>query len=135
MSDFDRIVTSAPVNRQAAMQAQPGEHWEPSRQFTERIMRAPPNMAPESFYAWKAADNRDWVDLRGRVVGRLTVVGAAIVQRHNSGHRWVCRCACGNYVFSTAKAVKQQRRDRCPECHYVDWLRSGMKPQSRKAQP
>lgn len=56
--------------------------------------------------------NPEFKDLTGTVFGRLTVVGFSAT--HN--RRWVCRCACGNYVLRTSKAVKKGAGAMCEHC-------------------
>ena len=52
--------------------------------------------------------NPDFTDLTGASVGSLTVVGLSVERAaRNKGALWVCQCACGYYVYRTAKALKR----------------------------
>ena len=124
MSDFHRIITSAPVNAQAARQMGRGEEWTPQRQFTEVLGLAPPEMRDEAFFREKSLQP-DFKDLRGQKVGRLTVVGLTVKQYGDKRPRWVCRCACGFYVERKSKTIAQKLNDRCAQCEYVRLLRTG----------
>lgn len=55
----------------------------------------------------------NFVDLTGRRVGRLAVIGLSADKRG----RWVCRCACGMYTLRTAKALKNGIAAPCTQCY------------------
>lgn len=128
MTDFIRIITSAPINTQTAKQMGGGEHWKPSVHLQDyfedmpRIKPAPRQAGP------------NFVDFTAKQFGRLTVVG--LLEKTVSSHKasWVCRCACGGYCTRTSKSLKVAARggnsfvDRCGMCHYVDSLRNGWAP-------
>ncbi len=127
MTDFDRIITSAPVNAQAARQMGHGERWKPAVKLQGYFEDQPPMKAfPED-----ARHNPELIDFRGRKFGRLTVLG--LQQKDNSSRMasWVCRCACGGYCTRTAKSLKVADRGgnsfvaMCGRCDYVQRLREG----------
>lgn len=62
-----------------------------------------------------------FVDLRGELSGRLTVIGlSATTGKTRSA--WVCRCSCGNYVHRSSKSLKNKTDgDDC--CEYCRELR------------
>ena len=124
MTDFHRIITSAPANAQAARQMGRGVEWTPSKFFNEVTYLAPPEMRGEAFFREKRLQP-DWKDLRGVKVGRLTVVGLTVKKYSDGSPRWVCRCACGCYVERKSKTLKQKLSDRCGQCNYVQYLRTG----------
>lgn len=55
-----------------------------------------------------------FINLKGRQVGRLTVIGW-----NDDNGRWVCRCSCGTYVYRKSKAIKNSKNkiDACYQCH------------------
>lgn len=124
MTDFHRIITSAPINAQAARQMGRGVEWIPQKQFADAMHIAPPAMQQELYFRQSAIDPH-WKDFRGEKIGRLTVIGVTLAKYSDKKHRWVCRCACGFYVERKTRAIDQKLNDRCGQCHYVRYLRDG----------
>ncbi len=62
-----------------------------------------------------------FVELSGRRVGRLAVIGLASA----IPARWVLRCDCGRYTTRTAKAIKNPKNtnDRCEHCRHLAFLK------------
>jgi hypothetical protein len=62
----------------------------------------------------------DTPNLTGYKVGKLTVIGLHYkkYEGKNKRPKWVCKCACGNYVLRKTKAVKNGKNDSdsCQEC-------------------
>ncbi len=57
-----------------------------------------------------------FLDLSGRKLGRLTVIGLSAT----TPARWVCRCICGIYALRTSKAIKAAASDACcDQCHLL----------------
>jgi len=55
-------------------------------------------------------------DMTGIKFGRLLVVGL----HEGTKKRWVCRCACGNYVMRRIAAIKGAAPDSaCPQCYLM----------------
>lgn len=124
--DYSRLAASAPINAIAARQTGQGEHWAPKREFTEEMLDICPGLQSPSWYSPDRLAQACFVDLRGTQVGRLRVLGVSTRRFGNDTHRWVCRCACGHFVFRKARSLKTSSTLSCAECHYVDWLRRGM---------
>lgn len=69
-------------------------------------------------------------DLRGRTVGKLTVIGLAkptgrSTKQNGSGRLWVVRCSCGHYETRRAKAINNPKNadiDACDLCRHVTYL-------------
>lgn len=99
-TDYDRIVTSAPLNRTAAVvRDAEGEHYAPA--------------GPENFVGgrqqWIAPPSCERLphgkeDLSGTTWGRLKVIR---FHSHRKGEsRWLVRCSCGNYETRRGKAIR-----------------------------
>lgn len=121
MSDlWDKIVSSAPVNKDAAVARDgSGEHFEPDMRLARLRWDAPPPTKP-------VPDCPSAKGFVGIKFGRLTVVGlyAGEVSK-KEGARWVVRCACGAYETRRAKAIRNpiNAHDRCSHCEYLERLR------------
>lgn len=130
MSDFHRIITSAPINAEAARQTAQGEAFTPSRAITD-YWPDMPQIKTRQEMDQSAARNREWRDFTGKVFGRLTVVGVLAGKNDKRPASWVCRCKCGGFCSRTAKALKSAERggntfhDRCGMCQYTERLRTG----------
>ena len=116
----DRIITSRPVNRQAAMVTGRGVHWEPAKiKISPGQVRSD---APLPTRPWpKRALGQD--NLTGRIVGRFTVVGLAADKVGGVGGAcWVVRCTCGAYEHRRTKALRSPKnpaRMMCTHCDYM----------------
>jgi hypothetical protein len=116
---WDAILASAPLNATAGAVTSKGYQYEPeigSRNIHE--WDAPPPLMPVSDTHIR---NTSFVDLTGRVIGRLTVLG---MMRSDPSQKalWVCRCACGKYIGQRARALKSGNRDRCDTCDHNAYL-------------
>ncbi len=122
MSDvWDKVAASKPVNRQTALSNAGGLH-------NERKIKQTPIKSWDDHPHTLRAPMPGAVDLRGRVVGRLTVIG--LLDRHKSGFsdrkgnpsnkpaKWLVRCACSRFEHRTAKAIcsPENAHDRCEHC-------------------
>lgn len=105
------------VNGVAARVIARGKQYVPDKQVVNNDSDLPIAVRPYS-KAEKSAQG--FIDLRGREVGRLVVVGMA----RDFVRQWVVRCACGRYSTRSAKAIKNPRNgnDRCEHCRYLAFL-------------
>ena len=114
MSHYDKIATSAPINRLAAStRDMSGETWEPETKSSNVRLIAPPEMKPVP---------PDSPNLTGKQFGRLKVIGMAAAYKNPA--RWVVRCSCGSYEFRRTSAllttdVEKQRRFLCSHCDHL----------------
>lgn len=121
MTNFDRILTSTPLNKTAAVVARgKGVHWTPELKGGHAHYDAPKPVLPFPDPA---------KDLTGTTLGRLKVigyVGTTPGSGGNSGPRWLVRCQCGRYEERRTKAIKNPANwvDRCQECHALVKIRS-----------
>lgn len=120
MTDYDRIITSVPLNSTTGRVVSKGEHYEPTIQLANHVH-------DKNFLAYKAppedAIGSGGVDgLVGYKFGTLTVMGLSI-EHHTKGQpaKWVVRCICGNFEIRRARAIRNPENvnDRCQECHHV----------------
>lgn len=125
---MDRILTSRPVNRQAAMVTARGIHWEPAKNLTPpgfvRLL-APPPMRPIP-NGYRPEEN-----ITGLKVDRLTVIGLAENEPGKSGARWVVRCSCGAYEQRRWRFLvsdKAKARAMCSHCGYTREMLAGHVP-------
>jgi hypothetical protein len=128
MSTLARILTSAPIDRKAAMVTARGVHWEPVKNYLS------PNEAhsdtPLPTRPWPATSNGQ-DNLAGRIVGRLTVVGLSADKPSNSmGAAWVVRCTCGAYEHRRTSSLRKSdpKKMMCRRCNYTTEMLAGRKP-------
>jgi len=115
---FDRIMTSTPVNRSAALAVSgKGEHFEPKVKIACEHHDIPPKTVP--------VPTNIAEDLTGRKWGRMTVVGYLRSSTNNTGGAvWLARCACGAYETRRTKPIKNASpRDRCTKCNALRSIR------------
>lgn len=116
---FDAVLASVPLNGTAgAITSRSKDNWEPKRKAPESLQHwdAPPPMRAIT----KAERcNPQFVDVTGKRMGRLTVVGILHEPdaKPDRKARWVVRCACGDYEVRTAKSIKKAApENRCFNC-------------------
>lgn len=123
-TDWDRVVTSAPLNKDAALARDgKGTSWTPARQFTN-VFETPPLMRKYTDVAHN--------DLTGRRFQKFVVLG---LRQEGSG--WVCRCDCGRYsIQHKGGLLKQQSLGRayCGECDYVEEMKAKRLPGKDEAE-
>lgn len=117
-TNWDAVITSAPLNKQAAMM---------------RDGRSTAEVKVENSYVEQPTvrDFRDFhgsaeQDLRGKRFGQLSVIGLA-----DRKSAWVSKCDCGKYAIHTSKGLKSlaaSNRAYCGECDYVRRVQSGELP-------
>jgi hypothetical protein len=120
--DLDRVITSDPIDRTAAMVTRKGVSYDPAKRITQRHWDCPPQMKPVPH----GCENRI-----GTRFGRMEVVGY-FCRSKKKGSIWVVRCACGKYETRTTKSIvnKNNDTDCCQICRHVLYL----KRESRHAQ-
>lgn len=118
--DFDRIVSSAPLNKQAGIVTSGGEHWEPSKRIVNAHWEAPPKLKTLPIGV---------PVLTGVRFGRFRVSGLLHDdERPNKGKKaaamWVVKCDCGNYETRSSKAIRNQQNneDCCQKCRHLAWM-------------
>lgn len=112
MSVWDKIITSTPVNRMAAIQTSSGEVG--YRNFSDgRVTRwdAPPICQPKPLNA---------ISLEGTRFGRMVVVSYYSKNPNPKKEAlWLCRCACGTYEARKAAQIRRPGNDgMCGLCRY-----------------
>lgn len=95
-----------PVNKTAALVVAKGESFSFQPNECHQISDVPFPTQPAR------TDDPNFIDLTGRVFGRLTVIGYGAL----GNRRWVCRCTCGMYVMRSSKAVKAGTGAMCEHC-------------------
>lgn len=108
-SNFDAILTSAPLNRQASIiRDSDGEGaWEPKISVRWWDIMPEPTPLPAGL-----------PNLVGTKFGRLTVVGHLGKETKHGYRKWYVRCQCGGYETRTCKAIlrSEPSRDGEPMC-------------------
>lgn len=128
MTSFDRIASSVPLNRTAAVVTGKGESWTPAVVLEDYFEDMPPLAAKVE------NDSPEYRDFTGFKTGRLTVFGRMAKDNPKASTSWVCRCVCGGFCTRSTKAMKAAEAgagnfvDRCGKCHYERRLRSGWAP-------
>lgn len=120
-SSFDRIATSAPLNKTAAVVAgKSGIHWTPKKKILQPRYDSPQPTFPVP---------KDMPDVNGRSFGRFKVIGYL-----GRDGKWLVRCGCSIYEERTTKSVINPKNtvDCCQECQHLlqikrnqHWLRTG----------
>ncbi len=129
---WDKIVTSAPVNAQAARQMGRGTEWAPKIKIQDWYQNCPP-LADMNDQVAQVRLNPEFIDFTGRKFSRLTVIG---LMKKDSSHSssWVCRCVCGGYCTRKSKSLKVMDRGgnsaiyECGRCNYLHKLQRGWMP-------
>lgn len=111
---MERIAESVPVNRTAGIVTSTGTHFEPKMKphtIKQTDIRPP---------VWKGK-HKSGFDLTGTRFGRFVVIGLSAEKKR----RWVCRCACSNYEFRTAKAILNplNSEDSCHVCRKIKHIK------------
>ncbi len=116
----DRIATSRPINKTAALVTGKGVHWEPRKELikpwdawrdTPLPIAPMPKLSPFQV---------------GFKVCRLTVIGYG--GKTNKSGRWVVRCTCGMYGHQRAKFLMSwnaKSRAMCPRCDHLSQMQQG----------
>ena len=114
-STWDRVVDSSPIDRTASTVTSSGTHYEPEP--TNPCIRWF-NECP-SFVDHPTAPS--FVDLTGRSLGYMTVMGYAGKLNNNKNGMWVCRCVCGRYEYRKSHVIRNPKPtdelNRCSVCN------------------
>lgn len=124
---MDAVFASVPQDATAARVTSKGEHFEPTVEYAGHEHHDVP---PQIISICKALPSAKPIiaELTGKRFGRLTVIGLAKVQaqsgtmKRKQHARWAVRCACGDYEFRTAKAIRNPTNtdDMCRKCRQVE---------------
>lgn len=101
--DMDAVAPLMPANKTAALVASKGEHFEFSNDKWHVHSATP---LPLRAVSPRERGQEHFVDLTGKVIGRLAVQGIADIATGN-GTNWSVRCRCGNYETRKAKFIKE----------------------------
>ena len=121
VSVWDKIATLVPT-RDAAVAVSGGDHYEPAIKIEPGRIHSdvpPPYRAPTGNELAFGLE-----DLRGRRIGRLTVLGLG--PRAREGARWICRCDCGRYGGFLGRSLRRTEHPdlmMCVECNHTRMLR------------
>lgn len=123
-TQWDRVVTSAPLNATAAV-VRDGRGEACGDDPSTAKMRADGSLSHLPLPVKAVHPNAPNADLVGARIGRYVVLGLADRPK-TSGKAavWVIRCACGNYEHRRAAPIRRQmegtdetdNRDCCTEC-------------------
>lgn len=137
MADWDRILASAPLNREAAVVA--GESREPAgfradNSATDRYLQDGPHPVKRVLPA-----DQNFKDLTGQRFGKLVVRGVVEGTKSNGknkGTLWAVRCDCSRYTARRQKFLLQgdPERHACVECDYAQEVKAGrvLSPRERE---
>lgn len=131
-NSFDRIITSAPVNKTAAIVAHgKGENWEAKPGKYNVHSAEPIKTKPMPTH------DPNFKDLTGIEIGRLKVIG--YYGKGGSGKtsraRWIVRCKCGAYELRTSTAIKKydpEKAERPAMCSACDYAQKITRPEYQK---
>lgn len=122
--DSDKILTSTPVNSTANRVLSKGFQYTPDKRITQPHWETCPPLRP-------VPDEKSLVNLIGRQIGKLTVVGVWAERPTKKAGRkkgktiWIVRCQCGHYETRRAKSINNPRNkdDCCDLCRYIEHLK------------
>ena len=122
MSNWDRILSSAPLNREAAVVT--GESREPvgfRKPIDDQYLQDGPHpLRP-------IPPHPNFTDLTGQRFGTLTVRGLAADFKQNSGGSpWAVRCDCGAYTMRRSQGLTRGHTIYCAECDYRERVKAGL---------
>jgi hypothetical protein len=128
-SSFERIFTSAPLNKTAALVTGKGVHFDDTAKLKRnpghRHFEAPPVCVDPKDYPQAP----EFQDLRGRKIGRMKVVGYLGTLGYSKWAKgaWLVRCVCGDYETRKAKTIKTSNdpNHSCDRCAYTNRLVNG----------
>jgi len=112
------IHARVPINRIAARVTSGGSAYNPLKSVKNYDTDLPIQTRQSTPIERRASG---FIELSGRRVGRLAVIGLASA----IPARWVLRCDCGRYTTRTAKAIKNPKNtnDRCEHCRHLAFLK------------
>jgi hypothetical protein len=125
-TDLDRVITSEPNDKTAALVTGTGIHWEP-----ERPQNWPANSYDAPPPTFRLRD-KNFCDHTGKSYHRVRVIGCIRMAR--SGPLWLVRCQCGAWEDRSQRAVENQAGGRCWRCDKLWRLQRGLDDQSRTMQ-
>ena len=67
---------------------------------------------------YKGKNNSNFVDLTGRVLGKLTVVEYTGKASERNRSIWKCRCECGNFIELQSDYITQEVTKSCGYCDF-----------------
>jgi hypothetical protein len=119
--DFDTVAPLMPYDKTTSMVAGRGVsfEWKPpeNASYSEDPI---PSRRPSHDELVKP----NFVDLTGRKMGRLSVLGVAkAIPSNGNGQRWVVRCLCGAFETRKAKVIKSflDGTSACPDEPMCCW--------------
>jgi hypothetical protein len=121
MADWDRILSAAPLNAEAARVT--GENREP---VGFRKALPDPHLRDGPHLLRPIPDDPKFVDLTGQRFGALVVRGLAEgLRQSTTGTAWAVRCDCGAYTVRRSAGLKAGRSVACSECTHAEEVRQG----------
>ncbi|EAQ8610119.1 hypothetical protein D7J76_22255 [Salmonella enterica] len=111
-------VARVPANRVAARVIGKGIDWQPNKKREQGDSETP--LPTLEICQMDRTQREQFYLFRGRVFGRMTVIGIAAIKQGDS-MRYVVRCACGTYTYRRAKAIKNPKNnmDCCDYCRHL----------------
>jgi hypothetical protein len=131
MADWDRLLASAPLNREAAIVT--GESREPAgfrgcKSDQDSYLQDGPHPVKQTL-----PNSPSFKDLTGQRFGKLVVRGVVEGSKSDGkskGSLWAVRCDCSRYTARRQKFLLQGDPDRhaCVECDYAAEVKAGKVP-------
>jgi hypothetical protein len=124
------IVTSAPIDKEAALVTNPGEQYIPKGKLQGHHWKVCP---PLRNIPRVAHNSPFFENLKGKRVGRFTVLGLwEVTKLKDSKYKrkaiWICKCDCGDFEGRTSRALKNpdNSEDRCWYCRQLLMIKRKM---------
>lgn len=114
---IDRIVSSVPVNKVAAVVVSPGTRYDDSK-FLEFVRSNGQGFSDRPFPMRRTKTP----DL-GRRYGRLVLIGRLAEKDQGGDPLFVMRCDCGNYTYHRKWKLRRKKHLMCPWCFWQMDLR------------
>lgn len=118
MSVIDSILKLSPINSLARIVTMRGEQYAPDKKVLTGDREFP---IPVRKPTHNELGMPEFVNLTGKNVGRLTVLGMAKSMKG----KWVVRCSCGIYTTRHSRALKNPANadDMCEHCRHLEYLK------------
>ena len=121
MADWDRILSSAPLNRTAAVGT--GGSDEPAG-FRKEIVD--PYLQDGPHPTRKPQAHPEFRDLTGKRFGRFAVLGLSNMKSTASGgSMWSVRCDCSRYTLRRIRSLENGGAQMCAECDHAERVKRG----------
>lgn len=137
---FEKIGTSIPLNKEAALVVGKGEHFKHTiKDFVSQKPLPYVTALPQMCQRWNKQAKEKFNRLVGLKIDRITILGREELPFKKTKHgstffKWIGRCVCGNYVkvgLGMQKSISRNthigKKYMCAECFDKRKMQEGFK--------